>query len=70
MNRVINNELEEVVGVPRAHGDEPRNIKRLLLNPYVFPVPTGMNRMDGKTALLMNSVPRAHGDEPLCLLRV
>ena len=50
--------------VPRAHGDEPGEHLREAQVAFVFPVPTGMNRLEFIKDFLIESVPRAHGDEP------
>ena len=35
----------------------------------MFPVPTGMNRLDLSFFSHLSSVPRAHGDEPFVQLK-
>ena len=64
MNRVMASAASNLLGVPRARGDEPLD-SRLLIDPQcVFPALAGMNRDRPQHQLRLLGVPRARGDEP------
>ncbi len=54
----------DLVRVPRASGDEPRECGTVQMGACVFPARVGMNRKSSFSLRAMLCVPRASGDEP------